>query len=241
MIGMVNGSLVIVPTECEVVYVDNPENRELITSIECISTGGYHVPPMITFKGAYHLRKYFKNDSDGNILWTQSDSGFVNDKLTLKWLKHFDLYTANCTKGSYRLLIFDGYGSHITQDFIDYCWQHRIRPFQLPPHSTHLIQPLDVGVFQKFKHKFKKCIREEVFLGANEITKTDFFHHFNTFSSRTFTPQLCKAAFRKTSLIPLNPNLVLDKMKQYGGVQEAQRDEEEEEESEGFATPPPHP
>jgi hypothetical protein len=26
MIGMVNGSLVIVPTDCEVVYVDNPEN-----------------------------------------------------------------------------------------------------------------------------------------------------------------------------------------------------------------------
>jgi hypothetical protein len=26
MIGIVNGSLVIVPTKCEVVYVDNPEN-----------------------------------------------------------------------------------------------------------------------------------------------------------------------------------------------------------------------
>ena len=68
MIGMVNGSLVIVPTDCKVVYVDNPENRELVISTECISAGGYHVPPMITFKGAYHLRKYFKNDSDGNIL-----------------------------------------------------------------------------------------------------------------------------------------------------------------------------
>ena len=70
MIGMVNGSLVIAPANCEVVYVDNPENRELVTSTECISAGGYHVPPMITFKGAYHLRKYFKNNSDNNILWS---------------------------------------------------------------------------------------------------------------------------------------------------------------------------
>jgi hypothetical protein len=138
------------------------------------------------------------------------------------------------------LLIFDSYRSHITKAFIDYCWQYCIRLFQLLPHSTHLIQPLDVGVFQKFKHEFKKCIREEVFLGANEITKTDFFHYFNTFSSYTFTLQLCKAAFQKTGLIPLNPNLVLDKMKQYGRVQEVQRDKEEEEESEGFATPPLH-
>jgi hypothetical protein len=45
---------------------------------------------MITFKGAYYLRKYFKNDTDSNILWSRSKSSFVNDKLTLVWLKHFD-------------------------------------------------------------------------------------------------------------------------------------------------------
>ena len=101
MIGMVAGSLVIVPTGCEATYVDDPENRELVTSTECISAGGYHVPPMITFKGAYHLRKYFKNDTDDNILWTRSESGFTNDKLTLFWLKHFERYTANRTKGRY--------------------------------------------------------------------------------------------------------------------------------------------
>jgi len=55
MIGIVNGSFVIVPADYEAVYVNNPENRELVTSTECISAGSYHIPPMITFKGAYHL------------------------------------------------------------------------------------------------------------------------------------------------------------------------------------------
>jgi hypothetical protein len=86
MIGMVSGSLVIVPLNCDEVYVDDPANRELVTSTECISATGHHVPPMITFKGAYHLRKHFKNDIDDNTLWTRSESGFVNDKLTFKWL-----------------------------------------------------------------------------------------------------------------------------------------------------------
>jgi hypothetical protein len=111
---MVNSSLVVVPKGCTVAYVDDPENRELVTFTECIFAGGYHVLPMITFKGAYHLRKYFKNEMDGNILFSRSDSGFVNDKLTLRWLKHFNDFTEKQTVGRYRMLIFDGYGSHIT-------------------------------------------------------------------------------------------------------------------------------
>jgi hypothetical protein len=242
MIGIVARSLVIVPVSCEATYTNNPENRELVTLTECISAGGYHVLLMITFKGADHLRKYFKNDTDGNILWTRSESGFTNDKLTLPWLKHFERYTANRTKGRYRMLIFDRYGSHVTQDFIKYCWEHRIRPFQLPPHSTHLIQPLDVGVFQKFKHEFKKCLREDVFYGASQITKTDFFFLFNKFSDRTFAPKLCKSAFRKTGLIPFNPSIVLRKMKQYSGIQELEKEPSSDEESEpAFATLPPPP
>ena len=140
------------------------------------------------------------------------------------------------------MLIFDGYGSHVTQDFIKYCWEHRIRPFQLPPHSTHLLQPLDVGVFQKFKHEFKELIREEVFLGAKEITKADFFALFNKFSAKTFKPKLCKSAFRKTGLIPFDPSIILSKMKEYGGIQEVQREEtpsSDEDSEPAFATPPP--
>jgi DDE superfamily endonuclease len=239
LIGMVAGSLIVVPTGTTVAYVDDPANRELVTSTECISASGYHVPPMITFKGAYHLRKFFKNDMDGNILFSRSDSGFVNDKLTLRWLQHFNEFTKNRTAGRYRMLIFDGYGSHITQEFVEYCWENHIRPFQLPPHSTHLTQPLDVGAFQKFKYEFKQCLREEVFYGTTEISKADFFDMFPRFSARTFTEKLCKSAFRKTGLIPYNPDIVLDKMKEYGGIQEAPRVESSDDESDGFATPPP--
>jgi hypothetical protein len=68
MIGIVSGSLVVVPANCDAVYVDDPANRELVTSTECISAGGYHVPLAIIFQGVYHLRKYFKNNTSGDIL-----------------------------------------------------------------------------------------------------------------------------------------------------------------------------
>jgi DDE superfamily endonuclease len=127
--------------------------------------------------------------------------------------------------------------------FIDFCWTHRIRPFLLPAHSTHLTQPLDVGVFQSFKKNFKDLIRKEVFLGATTVSKPDFFALFQSFSDKTFIPELCKSAFRKAGLIPLNPDVVLDQMKSYGGVQEegvVEVEGESDPESEpGFSTPPP--
>ena len=67
MISIVASSLVIVPIGCNITYINDPENHELITSIKCFSVSSYYLPPMITFKGSYYLRKYFKNQTDDNI------------------------------------------------------------------------------------------------------------------------------------------------------------------------------
>ena len=45
----------------------------------------------------------------------------------------------------YRLLILDGHSSHYNWEFFDYCLNAKILPLCLPAHSTHLLQPLDVG------------------------------------------------------------------------------------------------
>ena len=206
-IRIVARSLVITPIDCTAVYINNPANRELLTSVECISAGGYHAPPIIIFKGVYHLRRYFNNNIDSDILWARSDSGFTNDKLTLSWLKHFNQFTENRTVGRYRMLIFDGFGSHDTQDFIDFCQEHRIRPFQLIPHLTHLIQPLDISVFQKSKDEFRKLLREEVFYRAKEITKADFFYYSINSQRKPLLLYSVRLRFERLALYLLIPQL----------------------------------
>jgi hypothetical protein len=146
-IGITSGEKVIVPKDTITAYSADPDNRELITSVETIGYSGRKVPPMIIFAGAYHLQRYFTNDMDKNTLFARSETGFSNDKLGVKYLEHFNRFTKDQCVGKYRMLIFDGHGSHLTPEFLDFCWQHHIRPFQLPPHTTHLLQPLDVGVF----------------------------------------------------------------------------------------------
>jgi DDE superfamily endonuclease len=243
-IGISAGTTVVVPKGATTAFVDDPGQRELVTATECCSATGYHVPVMLIFKGAYHLRKYVKNDLSGDTFFGRSESGFTNDKLTLAWLEHFNRYTEKRTIGRYRMLIFDGYGSHITQPFIEYCWEHRIRPFQLPPHSTHLLQPLDVGIFQTYKLNLKKSIQNEVFHGLTEMSKTDFFSIFQAFSDRTFAPKRIQSAFHKTGLVPYDPAIVLDKMKEYGGIQveiEEEGSSSSDDLEPAFATLPPRP
>ena len=50
-----------------------------------------------------------------------------------------------------RLLIMDGYSSHVRARFIAYCMCDAIDIVILPPHSSHLTQPLDVGIFRPLK------------------------------------------------------------------------------------------
>ena len=51
-IEVTSGGLVVVPVGADKVYIDDPDNKELVTSTECIGASGYHVPPMLIFKGA---------------------------------------------------------------------------------------------------------------------------------------------------------------------------------------------
>jgi non-ribosomal peptide synthetase component E (peptide arylation enzyme) len=49
-----------------------------VIAVVTINYGAIKVLAMIIFKGAYHLRGYFKNDLDNNILFTRSATRFSN-------------------------------------------------------------------------------------------------------------------------------------------------------------------
>ena len=53
--------------------------------------------------------------------------------------------------GAPHVLIFDGHGSHTTTALITYTMQNNIILLQLPPHTSHLLRPLDVALFGPVK------------------------------------------------------------------------------------------
>ena len=62
-----------------IIYHSNPDNCELITIIITLNYGQQKIPFIIIFADAYHLRKYFKNNINNDILFAQSSTSFFND------------------------------------------------------------------------------------------------------------------------------------------------------------------
>jgi len=50
------------------------------------------------------------------------------------------------------MLVMNDYESYHTCEFLFYCENHKIILFNLSLHTTHLLQSLDVCVFQSLKH-----------------------------------------------------------------------------------------
>lgn len=142
-----------------------------------------------------------------------SESGYSNDDLALEWLKHFDRCTEYVRSGAYRMLILDGWRSNFEYNFIKYAARRKIVLFGLPPHTTHLMQPLDVAVFQPCKHWHGEIIDRELRTGASTFTKYDFLANLKEMREKTFKEHTIMSAWRLTGLYPFNPSIVLDKIK----------------------------
>ena len=194
-------------------YFGLPVNRESATAIEAVSAGGKVVPLFLILSGQVHMSQWYQvKELEGDTVIGTSPTGYSNDRHSLSWLKHFDHHSAKRTVGSKRLLLMDGYSSHTTKEFVQYCDDHGIIPFGYPPHSTHLVQPLDVVVFQPYKHYHAKALDLVVRDGATNITKLEFLALIQGVRNQTFSETTIKAAFRETGIVPLNPLKVLDKV-----------------------------
>jgi hypothetical protein len=81
-----------------------------------------------------------------------SESGFTTELITFRWRQHFDARTRNFMVRAERILILDGHESHRTLEFVTCAKEHNITMVVLPPYLTHLLQPLDLTVFNPHKH-----------------------------------------------------------------------------------------
>ena len=129
------------------------------------------------------------------------------------WLdKVFQRYTVKKTNNRRRLLIVDGHSSHVNMQFIDRCDALRILLLILPPHSTHRLQPLDVGLFSPLSNYYTQGLNELMFNSLNMVgmSKRSFWGIFIIAWRKAFNTQNIESAFRKTGIFPYNPQLILD-------------------------------
>lgn len=71
------------------------------------------------------------------------------------------------------LLIFDGHSSHLSADVDIFCKENAIICLCMPTYTSHLLQPLDVGLFGSLKCAYGKLFEVMIIAGNNHIDKED--------------------------------------------------------------------
>ena len=115
--------------------------------------------------------------------------------------------------GEYRLLILDGHESHLHQDFKDYCLEHKILTLCMPPHSSHILQPLDVVCFSPLKRKYSQRVRDLARRRVFHINKEGFLPAFKDAFFNVFIEENCYKAFKVIGIVPIYAQVVLDCLK----------------------------
>jgi hypothetical protein len=182
-------------------------NREMATAIKCIGSGGQVLPPLIITRGKVHTVGEHRQMEGVPTTWhfAKSANGWTSNELAVQWLETiFDLNTRPSLPSKWHLLIIDGHGSHVSTKFLDACWTRRIIPFLLPPHSTHVMQPLDVSIFGPLTAAYNRRLNDITPHLVGDIDKARFATIYAEARAATMTSTAARKAFTDSG-ISLNP------------------------------------
>ncbi|XP_041458835.1 uncharacterized protein LOC121410667 [Lytechinus variegatus] len=169
------------------------------------------MPPTFScFQREENLDKF----KDGAIPGTRvemSDSGWGNSIIFEDFFKsHFTPFVdARREKGEKVILIYDGHKSHVPINVIKHAREHNIVLFLLPAHTSHFLQPLDVGVFSPLKSYYNvicsRYLREHP---GKVITRDLLTKLIGESYLRTVNKSNLQAGFPATEIHPFRPDKI---------------------------------
>lgn len=178
--------------------------REYITVLGCGSASGERLPPYIVYKGKNLWSSWTRNGLAGT-LYAVSDSGWMERPHFLQWAKKlFIPSVASKLKTGPVILFMDGHASHINLALIELSREKNLILMCLPSHTTHALQPLDVGVFGPVKKSWGRILKEyKMETCAQVVDKTVFPGLLKQLWDDSFKAAHLSAGFRRAGLCPV--------------------------------------
>ena len=94
-------------------------------------------------------------------------------------------------------------------DVIEYARSNEIHLLCLPSHTSHILQPLDVGVFKSFKSFFSKVCCQYMAKNPGRVVTEDILAALVSDAfAQTHTPLNILGGFKKAGIYPFNPGEV---------------------------------
>ena len=182
-------------------------NKSNITVLACISASGCAITPMVIYNRKNLTPELTKGEIEGTI-YGLSSSGWIDAELFLEWFNgHFLQYAPSVRP---LLLLLDGHSSHYGPDFIYRACEEGVIVFCLPPHTTHICQPLDSTCFHSLKLRWdQECDRYMAANPGKMITIYQFTQLFSGAWRQAMTPENIISSFRATGVYPVNRRAVV--------------------------------
>ena len=154
----------------KVYAVTSAEKGRTHTIFGCASASGHVLPPVMIFPRKQTPPANFREGTVAQTLFANSANGWINNDLFLQWFKFF---LANIPPTQPMLLIMDGHGTHMSIELIELARSSGVHLLCLPSHTTHILQPLDVGVFRSFKSNFSKACSKYLAAHPGRVITSD--------------------------------------------------------------------
>ena len=179
------------------------------TIVACGSASGYILPPMIVLPRV-RVSEALKVSAPPGSMMAAQKRGWITAELYLKWFRFF---LEQIPPARPVLLIQDGCSSHISIELIELAKENYVHLLCLPSHTTHVLQPLNVGVFSSFKHHVGLALNTLLRSSEGRVpTSEDILIILSEAWSKSMTPVNLMSGFRKSGIHPLNPSYIYDQV-----------------------------
>lgn len=180
------------------------------TIVCCVSASGSFIPPTFIFKRKRLAPELTKGAPIGSEV-AISDSGYITSELFAKWLRHFKKNVV-CSKEEPVILLLDGHSTHSQNlEALLFARDNGIIMLQLPSHTTHRMQPLDVAFFRPLGIYYVQA--QETYLRQHvgkQITQYDVVALLAEAYGRAATVGVAENAFKASGIWPVNRHVFKD-------------------------------
>ncbi|XP_041361896.1 uncharacterized protein LOC121377863 [Gigantopelta aegis] len=189
-------------------HVTGGSSKERLTALFCASADGRMMPPFLVYpapkpQGCNPLTGGLNGSA---IEYTKK--GWMTADAFLKFINHFDKHA-----GPERpvLLLIDSVSSHVDMSVFQSAAEKGIEIYRLLPNATHLMQPLDRGVFGPLKLKWHQVVRKHYreHPGA-KIGKLNFSEKLKEVYYEFYKPLTVINSFKVTGIYPIDSTKIGD-------------------------------
>lgn len=166
-------------------------------------------------QGKQHIESWYLEKLPVGKQVALSESRYTNKEIALHYFDYLIQHTNAGLDKPLEVLLMDRHSSHMDLDFIIKATASNIHLYPFPSHLTYVLQPLDVRVFQPYKHWHAKAIQHTIRNLDIDYNIASFMQDLHEIKAETFKKNTIHSAFKKARMWPISCKAAIAKMKVY--------------------------